>query len=156
MAQLLFLVLEICLAGLALATSGVDVSQPTMPTAFKCLKENGCMWRGIGGDLVLIAACPFADTFAVIRCYQSSGQPDANCPHTIYNAWGRILKRTFAPSARSSFDASSSCCAADAGMAHVDIYFFPAPKRGDAAGQMQSMVTYLGKYNVKVRIMSQA
>jgi hypothetical protein len=36
-------------------------------------------------------------------------------------------------------------------MEHVDIYFFPDPKRGDAASQMQEMVTFLGKYNVKAR-----
>ena len=28
-------------------------------------------------------------------------------------------------------------------MSHVDIYFFPDPKAGNAAGQMASMVNYL-------------
>lgn len=52
----------------ALATYGVDVSQPTMPDAWKCLKSNGY-------------------TFGVIRAYESVGRPDSNAPHTIYNAW---------------------------------------------------------------------
>lgn len=28
-------------------------------------------------------------------------------------------------------------------MAHVDVYFFPDPSAGNAAGQMASMVNYL-------------
>merc|ERR1712000_74159 len=91
----------------ALATHGVDVSQATMPDAFKCLKSNGY-------------------EFAIIRAFESVGRPDSNAPHTIYNAW-------------------------DGGMSHVDIYFFPDPKAGNAAGQMASMVNYLKQYKIHAR-----
>jgi hypothetical protein len=50
------------------ATGGVDVSQATLPDAFKCLKGDGY-------------------DFAIIRAYESVGRPDSNAPHTIYNAW---------------------------------------------------------------------
>jgi hypothetical protein len=40
------------------ATQGVDVSQATYPDAFQCLKSNGY-------------------TFAIIRAYESIGQPDS-------------------------------------------------------------------------------
>jgi hypothetical protein len=61
--------------------------------------------------------------FAVIRAFQSNGVPDPVAPHTVYNAW-------------------------DGGMNDVQLYFFPCPRCGDAAGQMRSMVDNLAKYNV--------
>eukprot|EP01147_Barroeca_monosierra_P004832 gene4832-8679_t len=91
----------------AFGAKGVDVSQRTYINAWKCLKSDGYK-------------------FAIIRCFQSSGHPDPNCPHTIYNAW-------------------------DGGMDHVDIYFFPDPRAGNAAEQMDAMVSNLDKNNIKPR-----
>ncbi|EDQ85403.1 uncharacterized protein MONBRDRAFT_34277 [Monosiga brevicollis MX1] len=86
------------------AYSGVDVSQATLESHWKCLKENGYH-------------------FAVIRCYESVGRVDSNCPHTIYNAW-------------------------DGGMSHVDIYMFPDPRANNPESQMSSMVEFLKKYSI--------
>lgn len=47
------------LLGAGLATQGVDISQATYEDAFQCLKSNGY-------------------TFAIIRAYESIGQPDSN------------------------------------------------------------------------------
>ncbi|EDQ85402.1 uncharacterized protein MONBRDRAFT_21722 [Monosiga brevicollis MX1] len=93
-----------CVA-VAAAVSGVDVSQITLPAAWSCLKDNGY-------------------TFGIVRCYESVGQPDSNCPHTIYNAW-------------------------DSGLAHVDVYMFPDPSAGNPQAQVSSMVNYLAQYSIK-------
>lgn len=61
--------------------------------------------------------------FAIIRAYQSNGVPDPVGPHTVYNAW-------------------------TGGMGHVDVYMFPCHGCGNPAGQMQSMIGYLKRYNV--------
>jgi len=57
-------------------------------------------------------------TFTIVRAYESVGRPDPNAPGTVKNAWA-------------------------GGMAHVDVYMFPCPKCGNAAGQVQSAVTAL-------------
>ena len=67
-----------CGMGVALAATGVDVSAAVGPSDWQCMAGQGI-------------------SFGIIRAYQSIGQPDPNCPHTIYNAW-------------------------DGGMSHVDIY----------------------------------
>ena len=84
------------------STDGVDVSTAVMPNSWSCMKKNG-------------------RTFAIIRCYQSNGRPDANCPHTIYNAW-------------------------DGGMEYVDVYFFPDFHKGNPAGQVREM----GAFRMKI------
>ncbi|XP_065183148.1 probable GH family 25 lysozyme 2 [Sycon ciliatum] len=53
----------------AFSELGVDVSQPTGLTAFKCLKQSG-------------------HKFAIVRAYESIGAPDSHAPATISNAWG--------------------------------------------------------------------
>eukprot|EP00047_Mylnosiga_fluctuans_P014056 m.35031 g.35031 ORF g.35031 m.35031 type:complete len:233 (+) comp5289_c0_seq1:940-1638(+) len=65
-------------------------------------------------------------SFAVARCYESVGQPDPNCPDSVKNAW-------------------------NGGMAHVDVYLFPDPKRGDAAAQMSSMINFLASHGIHSR-----
>jgi len=87
------------------ATVGVDISQSSTISAFQCLASSGY-------------------TFAIIRCYESTGQPDTNGPHSVYNAW-------------------------DGGMSHVDVYIFPCPTCGDGAGQATAAIQYLQSYNAK-------
>lgn len=89
------------------ATDGVDVSAHVGPDAWACLKKSGRI-------------------FGIIRCFRSTGSPDPNCPHTVYNAW-------------------------DGGMSNVDVYFFPDFSKGNPAGQVQSMVSYLKHYNITNR-----
>eukprot|EP00048_Salpingoeca_helianthica_P015829 m.228805 g.228805 ORF g.228805 m.228805 type:complete len:237 (+) comp17602_c0_seq1:22-732(+) len=89
------------------ATIGVDVSQATYPDAFQCLKNAGY-------------------SFAIIRAYESIGQPDSTAPHTIYNAW-------------------------DGGMTHVDIYMFPDPSSNNPSAQVDSMLEYLAQFNIHTR-----
>lgn len=86
------------------AVHGVDVSSVVYTSNWQCLKSNGF-------------------SFGVIRCYESVGRPDSNCPHTIYNAWGGK-------------------------MSHVDIYMFPDPSAGNPAGQVDSMLNYLAGFNI--------
>ena len=82
-------------ANVADAVDGVDVSSAVMPSTWSCLKQHSY-------------------TFAIIRCYRSTGSPDPNCPHTIYNAWA-------------------------GGMNYVDAYFFPDFRKGNPAGQVRDM-----------------
>jgi len=91
----------------SVATLGVDVSSPVGPSAWTCLKNNGYV-------------------FGIIRCYESGGSVDPNCPHTIYNAW-------------------------DGGAAHVDIYMFPDPSKGNPEGQVTTLLNYLAGYNIHNR-----
>ena len=60
----------VCLSVLAFgcATLGVDVSQPTSASAFKCLVQSG-------------------HTFTIVRVYQSNGRVDPHGAQTIANAW---------------------------------------------------------------------
>ncbi|EGD80171.1 glycoside hydrolase family 25 protein [Salpingoeca rosetta] len=87
------------------AHKGVDVSQATYENNWKCLKSHDYK-------------------FAIIRCYESVGRVDSNCPHTVYNAW-------------------------DGGMDAVSLYFFPDPRADNPAHQINSMVEYLAKFNIK-------
>eukprot|EP00050_Salpingoeca_kvevrii_P010128 m.6746 g.6746 ORF g.6746 m.6746 type:complete len:310 (+) comp2649_c0_seq2:251-1180(+) len=98
------LLLLTAFVGVVGATRGVDVSSAVYVDPWKCLKSNGY-------------------SFAIIRCYESIGKPDSNCPHTIYNAW-------------------------NGGMEHVDVYMFPDPGRGDPAGQVNEMLNYLAQFNI--------
>ncbi|GAM21124.1 hypothetical protein SAMD00019534_042990, partial [Acytostelium subglobosum LB1] len=102
----LFVVCLIALCKVANAqVYGVDFSSGTDISAFSCLQSNGY-------------------SFAVVRCYESIGQTDPNCPHSIYNAW-------------------------DGGMQHVDAYIFPCFSCGDGAGQVVAMVNYINSYQAK-------
>ncbi|EFA75204.1 glycoside hydrolase family 25 protein [Heterostelium album PN500] len=85
------------------AAIGVDISSGSDIPAFQCLKNNGY-------------------TFAIIRCYMSTGATDPNCPHSIYNA-------------------------RDGGMEYVDAYIFPCFSCGNGAGQVVDTVNYLKSYN---------
>mmetsp|Transcript_18241 Transcript_18241/g.25540 ORF Transcript_18241/g.25540 Transcript_18241/m.25540 type:complete len:216 (+) Transcript_18241:88-735(+) len=86
-------------------TYGIDVSSAIYVNNFQCIKGDGYV-------------------FVVIRCWQSNGQADPNCPHTIYNAW-------------------------DGGMEYVDVYMFPCYSCGNPSGQVKSMIDYLNSYNCK-------
>jgi len=103
MSKLLLLVaLVVACAGIASATYGVDISQGSNVEIFTCLKGQGY-------------------DFAVIRAWESIGQPDPNGPHSVYNA-------------------------RDAGIAYVDVYLFPCFSCGNGYGQAQSMINYLKGY----------
>jgi hypothetical protein len=56
------------MAGVSIATTGVDVSQRTYASSFSCIKSYGY-------------------NFAIVRVYQSNGQCDPNGPYTIEDAW---------------------------------------------------------------------
>ena len=64
----IFSVLLIAFIGVAVATTGVDVSQRTYTSNFQCMKGYGY-------------------NFAIVRVYQSNGQCDPNGPATINDAW---------------------------------------------------------------------
>jgi len=86
-------ILFVCqLIAVVFATHGVDVSQRFNSNSFSCLVKNGY-------------------SFAVVRVYQSNGQPDANGPYTISDAW-------------------------TGGMSHVDGYIFPCYSCGNPAKQV--------------------
>ncbi|KAF2078339.1 hypothetical protein CYY_000323 [Polysphondylium violaceum] len=103
MKLLLLIAFVVACAGIASATIGVDISSASDISAFQCLKSNGY-------------------DFAIIRAWESVGQPDPNGPHSIYNA-------------------------RDAGIQYVDAYMFPCPSCGNGYGQVQSLVNYLKGYN---------
>jgi GH25 family lysozyme M1 (1,4-beta-N-acetylmuramidase) len=88
----------------ALAVYGVDVSAPIPLKAFQCLKSSGAQ-------------------FAVVRCYQSNGVSDPNCPNTVANAHA-------------------------AGIPYVDVYHFPNMHQSPAS-QIASSVSYLKSHNVQ-------
>jgi len=87
------------------ATYGVDVSSPISVSAFQCLKNNGY-------------------DFAIVRCWQSNGVPDPNCPSTVANAWA-------------------------AGMAHVDVYMFPCFGCGNPSGQVADALQFIRSNGVR-------
>merc|ERR1711974_334925 len=84
---------------------GVDVSTPVSKLQFQCLN----------GDNL---------TFAVIRCWHSTGTPDTNAPGTVAAAWA-------------------------GGLAHVDVYMFPCPSCGNPSGQVADAVSYLKQHGTK-------
>eukprot|EP00013_Stygamoeba_regulata_P027217 CAMPEP_0177664706 /NCGR_PEP_ID=MMETSP0447-20121125/20650_1 /TAXON_ID=0 /ORGANISM="Stygamoeba regulata, Strain BSH-02190019" /LENGTH=76 /DNA_ID=CAMNT_0019170723 /DNA_START=15 /DNA_END=241 /DNA_ORIENTATION=+ len=65
---IVFLAAVSCFFSPVSATHGVDVSQACLPSGWSCLKGQGY-------------------DFGVIRAWMSSGHPDPNGPHTVYNAW---------------------------------------------------------------------
>ena len=82
----------LCMIQFVSAYHGVDVSQRTYSSSFSCLKSSGY-------------------SFAVVRVYQSNGQPDPNGPYTIEDAW-------------------------TGGMSYVDGYIFPCYSCGNPAKQV--------------------
>lgn len=98
------LVVVAALTPSASATNGVDVSVDTYSSAWQCLLGEGY-------------------SYAIVRAYQSIGQPDPAAPHTIYNAW-------------------------DGGMKAVDIYVFPCFSCGNPEGQISATVSHLAQYNI--------
>eukprot|EP01147_Barroeca_monosierra_P008577 gene8577-10279_t len=89
------------------ATYGADVSTATSQSALSCLRGNGY-------------------SFAIARCFRSTGTVDPNCPQTIINAW-------------------------NAGLTHVDIYLFPRPTAGNPAAQIDALVNFLNQQGIKPR-----
>lgn len=57
----------VLLVSLGSCRLGLDVSQLTSESSFRCLKSDGY-------------------SFAVIRCFQSVGHPDPNCHTSVRNA----------------------------------------------------------------------
>jgi GH25 family lysozyme M1 (1,4-beta-N-acetylmuramidase) len=86
---------------------GVDVSALVSTSTWRCLKDNG-------------------HHFAIVRCWESVGHPDPNCPHTIKNAH-------------------------EAGINDTDIYMFPCPHCGDPKGQVSKTVHFLKSNGVKYK-----
>ena len=62
--------------------------------------------------------------FTVVRAWHSYGAPDTACPGTVAAAWA-------------------------GGMKHVDVYMFPCPSCGDAAGQISKLKAFLDSHSVK-------
>src|SRR3989338_50428 len=85
---------------------GTDVSQLISTSSWTCLKNQGYK-------------------FAVVRAFQSTGNPDANCPTSVANAH-------------------------NAGISPVDVYMFPCPKcSASASSQVSSAISYLKDHSVK-------
>jgi len=63
-------------------------------------------------------------SFAIVRAGLSTGHIDPNAPATVANAW-------------------------DGGMLHVDVYLFPCPTCGDAAGQVRQVVENLSAHKTR-------
>jgi len=101
--HLVTLVVVLSCVTVALGTYGVDVSDIVYIDDWKCLNNSGY-------------------SYGIVRCYESTGNTDPNCPHTIYNAWS-------------------------GGMGTVDIYMFPCYSCGDAKSQVQATVQFLQSYN---------
>jgi len=90
-------VLAACFA-VSNATLGIDISSPFAVSAWQCLRNTGY-------------------SFAIVRCFCSTGNPDRNCPQSVANAW-------------------------EAGFNNVDIYMFPCPQCGNAQQQVQSLYNH--------------
>jgi hypothetical protein len=73
--------------------------------------------------LSLDCAKSYGYNFAIIRVYQSSGNPDPNGPANINDAWA-------------------------SGMAHVDGYIFPCYKCGNPAKQIDDTINYLSSHGI--------
>jgi len=82
---------------------GVDVSQAYGKSTFDCLKQHGY-------------------SFVVVRCWESGGQPDSNCPGTVK-------------------------AAREAGL-ETDVYLFPH-FGSNAATQVQSLHSYMQQHGVE-------
>jgi len=105
MKEAILIILLVCSFNLSLAVQGVDVSSLVSLSDFGCLHSNEY-------------------TFAVMRCFRSTGSVDPNCAATVKNAW-------------------------DAGMAHVDVYIFPCYSCGNGGRQVNTTVDYLKTNGVK-------
>ncbi len=86
------------------AANGVDISDPTSKSTFECMKKSGV-------------------TFAIIRCWQSNGVVDANCPAT-------------------------AAAANEAGLI-VELYMYPDAPRGNPAAQVDSFMAYVRQHNIR-------
>jgi len=84
---------------------GVDVSDLISKDAFTCLLKNNY-------------------TYAIVRAFRSTGNPDINSPKTVANAWA-------------------------AGLHDVAVYFFPCPKCSSSPeSQVQASVDFLKQNKV--------
>ena len=92
------------LAGAAAARTGIDVSQLFPSSSWSCVRDYGY-------------------TFAIIRCYCSTGEIDGNCAQSVKNAWA-------------------------GGMESVDLYMFPCPTCGNAAGQVQALKNHVDSVGI--------
>jgi hypothetical protein len=66
--KMMFIVLVLAFVAVALATTGVDVSQRTSLSSWQCVHNYGY-------------------SFAIVRVYCSNGSPDSNGPANINDAW---------------------------------------------------------------------
>lgn len=57
-------------------------------------------------------------SFAIVRCYCSSGKVDSNCATSVSRCW-------------------------EAGFSHVDVYMFPCYSCGDGGSQVETLYDYL-------------
>ncbi|KYQ91476.1 glycoside hydrolase family 25 protein [Tieghemostelium lacteum] len=84
---------------------GVDISSSSTESDWKCLKGKGY-------------------ELAVIRCWESIGQPDPNAAASVIGAWA-------------------------GGMKYVDVYIFPCYSCGNGYGQVQSAIKDLQSKKAK-------
>jgi hypothetical protein len=63
-------------------------------------------------------------SFAIVRCFRSVGSPDPACAASVASAW-------------------------EAGLSHVDLYFFPDAPRGNATAQAEELLHYIAANNIR-------
>ena len=90
----------------AAAKYGFDVAYDFPQESWNCLHNQNGM------------------SFAVVRCYMSTGEVDPNCASSVQKAWNSGLER-------------------------VDLYMFPCPTCGNAAGQVNALYNYISSNGVK-------
>eukprot|EP01106_Pelomyxa_sp_JSP_P005999 TRINITY_DN1957_c0_g1_i10.p1 TRINITY_DN1957_c0_g1~~TRINITY_DN1957_c0_g1_i10.p1 ORF type:complete len:215 (+),score=48.12 TRINITY_DN1957_c0_g1_i10:125-769(+) len=95
------------LLGVAAATTkGVDLSSLYASSDWDCLYNKSY-------------------SFAIPRCFRSTGAVDTNCASSVSRAWA-------------------------AGFLHVDVYMFPCPTcSANATSQVDTLLTYLSENSVK-------
>eukprot|EP01114_Cavostelium_apophysatum_P023284 TRINITY_DN8722_c0_g1_i2.p1 TRINITY_DN8722_c0_g1~~TRINITY_DN8722_c0_g1_i2.p1 ORF type:complete len:505 (+),score=91.26 TRINITY_DN8722_c0_g1_i2:30-1517(+) len=102
-----FIIASFCIQ-VAEGIYGLDVSTPVTVSNFKCVNSAGF-------------------DYAIVRAWQSNGQPDPNAPSTVANAWS-------------------------AGLTHVDVYMFPCFSCGNPGGQVTKAIQYLSSHGTKFDI----
>jgi len=100
------LVVLLAAAVAARYVKGVDVSQAVPLSAAHCMRAQGYSW-------------------ATVRCYQSLGNIDPNCAHSVRNF-------------------------RKAGFAHVDVYIFPCQSCGGGGSEVSEVVDHIKAEKIKV------
>jgi len=105
-----FVTFLLLFVAVALCANGVDISDAVSTSGFQCLKQQGY-------------------SFAIVRCFRSTGSVDPNCASNVANAHS-------------------------AGMSNVDIYVFPCPKcSSSGSAQIATTLAYTQQNGVKFSTM---